>query len=335
MATKRLKTTANAIVHDVLHRPSLQRCSASMATLAPSTTLTQSQAYIDAHLTGTPIPSPIPATTTTPSTFRPQANPFIQTATLTTNAFPSFEPTGFATYPSTHLLVPLRKDILHRAVIYEGDMTRQGTASTKYRTEVHGSNRKIRPQKGTGHARLGDKKSPMLKGGGVAFGPHPRDFSTKLPRKVYDLAWRTALSYRYRQGQLILIDGAVELKGVHEHSAERFLWDLLRHNRMGYENGRTLFVTRDYREDLFTALEGEKMGREARAKDYADVDVKDLLELGRVVMERYALEHILAKHEEDLGPGEKLHAWQKLAKTAAREERRQGPHNREALAVAA
>ncbi|KAK1051400.1 54S ribosomal protein yml6, mitochondrial [Friedmanniomyces endolithicus] len=315
MATKRLKTSASLLC-DVFHRPA-PRHSGPMATVAPSTTLAQSQAYLDAHLIGTPTAPPTPAkpiSTTTP--FQAQANPFIQTATVTTNAFPSFEPTGFATYPSTHLLLPLRKDILHRAVIYEGDMTRQGTASTKYRSEVHGSNRKIRPQKGTGKARLGNKKSPMLRGGGVAFGPHPRDFSTGLQRKVYDLAWRTALSYRYRQGELILIEGEVELEGVHENSAERYLKDLLR-------------------EGLYTALEGEHMGKEARAKDCVDVDVKDLLELGRVVMERSALEYILGKHEEDLAPGEKLHAWSRVARRAAYEERTRAGHNGDALPMAA
>ncbi|KAK0248851.1 54S ribosomal protein yml6, mitochondrial [Friedmanniomyces endolithicus] len=334
MATKRLKTSANLLC-DVFHRAA-PRHSAPMATVAPSTTLAQSQAYLDAHLAGTPTASPTPAQSIPVTTrFQAQPNPFIQTATLTTNAFPSFEPTGFATYPSTHLLLPLRKDILHRAVIYEGDMTRQGTASTKYRSEVHGSNRKIRPQKGTGKARLGNKKSPMLRGGGVAFGPHPRDFSTGLQRKVYDLAWRTALSYRYRQGELILIEGDVELEGVHENSAERYLKDLLKYNRMGHEHGRTLFVTRNIREGLYTALEGEHMGKEARAKDCADVDVKDLLELGRVVMERSALEYILGKHEEDLAPEEKLHAWSRVARRAAYEERTRAGHNEDALPMAA
>ncbi|KAK5145227.1 54S ribosomal protein yml6, mitochondrial [Rachicladosporium monterosium] len=273
-----------------------------MATVAPSATLAQSQAYLDAHLISTPTAPPTSARSISTSTqFQAQANPFIQTATLTTNAFPSFEPTGFATYPSTHLLLPLRKDILHRAVIYEGDMTRQGTASTKYRSEVHGSNRKIRPQKGTGKARLGNKKSPMLRGGGVAFGPHPRDFSTGLQRKV----------------------------------AERYLKDLLKYNRMGHEHGRTLFVTRNIREGLYTALEGEHMGKEARAKDCADVDVKDLLELGRVVMERSALEYILGQHEEDLAPGEKLHAWSRVARRAAYEERTRAGHKVDALPMAA
>jgi len=129
------------------------------------------------------------------------------------------------------------------------------------------------------------------------------------------------LSYRYRQGQLILIDGEAELEGVHEHSIERFVRDLLVHNQMGHANGRTLFVTRNIRENLFDALDSEKMGREAKARDCADVDVKDLLELGTIVMERDALEYILHSHEEDLVPQEKLHAWEKAEKRAGKRER--------------
>ena len=182
--------------------------------------------------------------------FQPSKNPFLTTAQCTLHDFPSFEPTSFVSYPSTHLLMPLRKDILHRAVIYEGDMTRQGTASTKYRSEVHGSNRKIRPQKGTGSARLGDKKSPMLKGGGVAFGPKPRDFSTELPRKIYDQAWRTALSYRYRKGELILVDGELDVD-VADGALQRYMRDLLTWQNMqvaghfsSHRNGGRIFSRR-------------------------------------------------------------------------------------------
>lgn len=207
--------------------------------------------------------------------------------------------------------MPLRKDLLHRAVIYEGDMTRQGTASTKYRSEVHGSNRKIRPQKGTGSARLGNKKSPMLKGGGVAFGPKPRDFSTELPRKVYDQAWRTALSYRYRKGELMVVDGELEVD-VAEASLERYVRDLLAWQNMGRAGGRTLFVTSERRHNLFDALEGDNMERHARALEVDYVDVKDMLELGRVVIERDALEQLFLEHETDLGPRQSISSWSQL-----------------------
>lgn len=230
---------------------------------------------------------------------QPPQNPFLTTAQCTLHDFPSFEPTSFVSYPSTHLLMPLRKDLLHRAVIYEGDMTRQGTASTKWRSEVHGSNRKIRPQKGTGSARLGNKKSPMLKGGGAAFGPKPRDFSTELPRKVYDQAWRTALSYRYRKGELILVDGELDVD-VAEASLERYVKDMLAWQNMGRAGGRTLFVTSERRHNLFDALEGDNMERHARALEADYVDVKDMLELGRVVIEREALEQLFLEHESDL-----------------------------------
>jgi len=226
-------------------------------------------------------------------------NPFLTTATCTLHAFPSLEPVGQIAYPNTHLLLPLRRDILHKAVIYEGDKTRQGTASTKWRSEVHGSNRKIRPQKGSGGARLGDKKSPMLKGGGVAFGPKPRDFSTELPRKLYDLAWRTALSYRYRRGELIVLEGEAEIE-MAGPGAVRWMKELLEFHSWGKADGRSLIVTMEKREKLSEALAGQGMAKQAVAIEYDNVDVKDLLETGRVVVEQKALDRLFRDHIRDL-----------------------------------
>lgn len=206
------------------------------------------------------------------------------------------EPLRFAAYPSSHLLVPLRRDILHRAIVYEGDATRQGTASTKWRDDVHGSGRKIRPQKGTGRARLGDRKSPMLRGGGVAFGPHPRDFATRLPRKLYDQAWRIALSYRYRRGELIVVEDGAELK----HRSPEFARTVFPANGWGNADGRSLVVTLDWRKNLFTAMEGA--GEQGVAKTWQDVDVKNLLEMGRLIVEKGALDLLLEHHQSDLQP---------------------------------
>ena len=163
-------------------------------------------------------------------------------------SWPRLEPLRFEKYSSKQLYLPLRRDILHRAVVYEGDKTRQGTASTKWRKDVHGSGRKVVPQKGSGRARAGDKKSPIRRGGGVAFGPHPRDFSTGLQRKVYDLAWRTALSYRYRRGELIVLDNKISIRG---EIAPRFLNDVFEGNQWGSGFGRSTFVTSTYRPQLF------------------------------------------------------------------------------------
>ncbi|KAJ4002378.1 ribosomal protein L4 [Lentinula boryana] len=97
---------------------------------------------------------------------------------------------------------PIRRDILHLCINHYRDSLRQGSANTKTRGEVRGSGRKIRPQKGSGRARLGDAQSPMLRGGGVAFGPKPRDFSTKLPRKVIQMGMRVALSSKVLEQNL-------------------------------------------------------------------------------------------------------------------------------------
>jgi large subunit ribosomal protein L4 len=83
---------------------------------------------------------------------------------------------------------------------------RQGTHSSKGRSEVAGSTRKIKRQKGTGTARAGDIKNPLFRGGGRIFGPEPRDYSFKLNKKVKRLARLSALSYKVKENNLIVLD---------------------------------------------------------------------------------------------------------------------------------
>jgi large subunit ribosomal protein L4 len=86
--------------------------------------------------------------------------------------------------------------IVHRALVRQMNNARQGTVSTKTRAEVRGGGRKPWRQKGTGRARAGSNRSPLWRGGGVIFGPKPRDFSVKMNRKERRLALRTALQSR-------------------------------------------------------------------------------------------------------------------------------------------
>jgi large subunit ribosomal protein L4 len=83
---------------------------------------------------------------------------------------------------------------------------RQGTHATKQRNEIKGSTRKLRRQKGTGAARIGDIKSPVLRGGGRAFGKKPRDYSFKLNKKVKRLARKSALAYKAKDNSVMILE---------------------------------------------------------------------------------------------------------------------------------
>ncbi len=83
---------------------------------------------------------------------------------------------------------------------------RQGTAKSKERSEIQGSTRKLIRQKGGGGARRGDIKSPVLRGGGRVFGPKPRDYSFKLNKKVRLLARKSALTYKARENEIMVVE---------------------------------------------------------------------------------------------------------------------------------
>ncbi len=134
----------------------------------------------------------------------------------------------------------------------------------------------------------------MLVGGGKSFGPHPRDFASALPRKMYDLAWRTALSWRYRRGELIVCEDGMDL----DYAKARYVKAIFEHNHWGKEDGRTLVISSNFEQKLAQAL--KFASEDGRFQTVEEVDVKDLLELGRVVIEKSALDQILSEHQSDL-----------------------------------
>ena len=101
---------------------------------------------------------------------------------------------------------PLHEHAIYETVRMQLANRRQGTASTKGRGEVRGGGRKPWRQKGTGRARHGSIRSPLWIGGGVTFGPKPRDYGYKVPKKVKRLALRSALSAKLNQGELVVLD---------------------------------------------------------------------------------------------------------------------------------
>ncbi|XP_031570984.1 uncharacterized protein LOC116305254 [Actinia tenebrosa] len=99
-----------------------------------------------------------------------------------------------------------RIDILHRVVVWQRAKRRAGTACVKGRSEVRGGGRKPWPQKGLGKARQGSIRAPQFRGGGVVHGPKPRDYEYTLPKKVRRMGLRVALSVRYAQGDLHIVE---------------------------------------------------------------------------------------------------------------------------------
>jgi len=102
--------------------------------------------------------------------------------------------------------IRVSKGCIYHALRNELANRRLGTASTKTRAEVKGSGAKPWRQKGTGRARAGDKRSPLWVHGGVIFGPQPRDYSYRLPRKVKRLAMRSILSQKNQEDRLLIVE---------------------------------------------------------------------------------------------------------------------------------
>ncbi len=101
----------------------------------------------------------------------------------------------------------VKEHLIHDVVRMQRAAKRAGTASTKTRVEVRGGGAKPWRQKGTGRARAGTRNSPLWRGGGVTFGPKPRDYSFKLNRKVKKQAVAMAMSARNQEGNLLVLDG--------------------------------------------------------------------------------------------------------------------------------
>jgi large subunit ribosomal protein L4 len=100
----------------------------------------------------------------------------------------------------------VKEHLLHQVVVAQRNAKRSGNASTKTRKEVRGGGKKPFRQKGTGRARMGSIRSPLLRGGGTVFGPHPRSYEQKVNRKSMKVALRSALTVRARENRIVLVD---------------------------------------------------------------------------------------------------------------------------------
>ncbi len=120
------------------------------------------------------------------------------------------EATGTVEVKDSVFGIEPNKTVLHEVLTAELAAARQGTAATKTRAMVRGGGRKPFRQKGTGRARQGTIRAPHMVGGGVVFGPQPRDYDKKVNKKVRRLALKSALSAKVAEGNVIVLDGALE-----------------------------------------------------------------------------------------------------------------------------
>jgi len=177
----------------------------------------------------------------------------------------------------------VRRKLLKEAVMMYEANRRQGTAKTRTRSEVQGSTRKLYRQKGTGNARMGSNRSPVRRGGGVAFGPRPRDYGWKMPKKQRQLATRSALLAKIRDGEVKAVDAFVVDEIKTKHVAE-FLASLKL-------DGSCLLVSAEYnRKLLLSARNLPKVGVAV-----ADgLNAYEILKHQWVVIEKQALEQLAA-----------------------------------------
>ena len=131
--------------------------------------------------------------------------------------------------------------LLHEVVVWQLACRRKGTSSTKTRVEVRGGGKKPWRQKGTGRARAGTNRSPLWRGGGITFGPKPRDYSYRPPKKVRRAALRVALSDKLNEQKLLVLKG-FDLESI---KTKAFLEVLKR-----FETDNALIVTAAYDEVL-------------------------------------------------------------------------------------
>ncbi|BGP36390.1 54S ribosomal protein yml6, mitochondrial [Rhodotorula kratochvilovae] len=194
--------------------------------------------------------------------------------------------------PAPLFNTPARPSLLHKIVTAHLSSLRAGTASTKNRAEVAFSGKKMRPQKGTGRARLGDRGSPMLKGGGRAFGPRPTGpdgWQRKINRKEEQLGLRVSLSEKWRAGNLVVVD------------------------KLGLDEPRTRVLSqklasRGWTDALFvTAVEGDVKSRAAfelavgnipdvaLVTDVKDLTVWDIVKRRNVILELEAVDEVIER----------------------------------------
>lgn len=173
---------------------------------------------------------------------------------------------------------------LKEVIVAQAANIRQGSANTKTRGEVRGGGKKPWRQKGTGRARAGSSRSPIWVGGGVVFGPKPRDYSKKINKKVRQLAFNRALFERANDGSLVVIE-AIDFAPAKTKVADGIIAKVA-------EKGSVLLIDEQYSETTFLAI--RNIAR-IFPEEAATVSISELAQFDNIIVSRQALETLISR----------------------------------------
>ena len=177
--------------------------------------------------------------------------------------------------------IEINEPVMHDAIVLARASLRQGTASTKTRSEVSGGGRKPYKQKGTGNARQGSTRSPQWPGGGIVFGPKPRKYDKKQNRKERRLALKSALSSKLRDNELVVVEN-LNL----ENNKTKTFNEMLKNVNV---NGKALVVFADDNENLFLA---SRNNNKVAVVAFDEINVLDLVATDYLLIDESSVKKI-------------------------------------------
>lgn len=177
--------------------------------------------------------------------------------------------------------IEINEPVMHDAIVLARASLRQGTASTKTRSEVSGGGRKPYKQKGTGNARQGSTRSPQWPGGGIVFGPKPRKYDKNQNRKERRLALKSALSSKLRDNELVVVEN-LNL----ENNKTKTFNEMLKNVKV---NGKALVVFADDNENLFLA---SRNNNKVAVVAFDEINVLDLVATDYLLIDESSVKKI-------------------------------------------
>ena len=177
--------------------------------------------------------------------------------------------------------IEVNEPVMHDAIVLAQTSLRQGTASTKTRSEVSGGGRKPYKQKGTGNARQGSTRSPQWPGGGIVFGPKPRKYDKKQNRKERRLALKSALTSKFQDKELVIVENL----NLADNKTKTFN-EMLKNLKV---DGKALVVYADENENLFLA---SRNNNKVAVVAFNEINVLDLVAASYLLIDESSVKKI-------------------------------------------